>query len=71
LLLQLNLKTGDGRRIEGARLAYREAEEGETIYTKKTAERNLILTSMIGLENPPRPEVADAIQKCRRANGSS
>jgi hypothetical protein len=33
---------------------------------KKTAETNLIFTSMIGLENPPRPEVAGARQKCRR-----
>jgi sodium/potassium-transporting ATPase subunit alpha len=55
----------EGLRVLG--FAYREAEEGETIDTKETAERDLILTGMIGLQDPPRPEVAGAIQKCREA----
>jgi hypothetical protein len=65
LLLQLNLKTGDGRRIAGTRLCLPGSRRRRNHIHKKTAEGNLILTSMIGLENPLRPEVADAIQKCR------
>ncbi len=55
---------------EGLRVlafAYREAEEGEIIDAVEKAERDLILTGMIGLQDPPRPEVAGAITKCREA----
>jgi sodium/potassium-transporting ATPase subunit alpha len=55
---------------EGLRVlafAYRETGEGEPIDEKETMERNLILTGMIGLQDPPRPEVAGAIRKCREA----
>jgi sodium/potassium-transporting ATPase subunit alpha len=55
----------EGLRVLG--FAYREAGEGETIDARETAERDLILTGMIGLQDPPRPEVAGAIQKCREA----
>jgi sodium/potassium-transporting ATPase subunit alpha len=55
---------------EGLRVlafAYRSIEEGETTESKETAERDLILSGMIGLEDPPRPEVEEAIQRCREA----
>lgn len=44
--------------------AYREVNEG---YDKDTLETNLILSGIVGLEDPPRPEVPDAIRKCREA----
>ncbi|KAF0146187.1 MAG: Ca2+-transporting ATPase [Nitrospirae bacterium] len=47
--------------------AYREVEIGEVIASKEDAERELIFMGFIGLEDPPRPEVAGAIQKCREA----
>ncbi|MBI5203992.1 MAG: cation-transporting P-type ATPase [Nitrospirae bacterium] len=47
--------------------AYREVKSGEVIANKEEAERDLIFMGFIGLEDPPRPEVAGAIQKCREA----
>lgn len=36
-------------------------------YDNATAEQELILTALVGLEDPPRPEVAAAIAKCHAA----
>ncbi|MDO9288772.1 MAG: cation-transporting P-type ATPase [Thermodesulfovibrionales bacterium] len=47
--------------------AYREVKSGEVIANKEEAERDMIFIGFIGLEDPPRPEVAEAIQKCREA----
>lgn len=44
--------------------AYREVDDG---YDKDTLEANLVLSGIVGLEDPPRPEVPDAIRKCREA----
>ena len=55
---------------EGLRVlafGYREVTKDERLTVKEDAERDIILTGMIGLEDPPRPEVAGAIQKCREA----
>jgi calcium-translocating P-type ATPase len=52
---------------EGLRIlafAWRELKEGHDISSE---ERNLILSGLVGLEDPPRPEVPDAIQKCHDA----
>ena len=43
------------------------SKEGEVIANKEEAERDMIFMGFIGLEDPPRPEVAGAIQKCREA----
>lgn len=54
---------------EGLRVlafGYREVPD-ELIISKEDAEKELVLTGMIGLEDPPRPEVAEAISKCREA----
>ena len=45
-------------------LAWRKLPEG---FDLANAETELILAGLIGLEDPPRPEVADALQKCRDA----
>ncbi len=47
--------------------AYRDVGPGERITSKEDAEREMIFTGLIGLEDPPRPEVAGAITKCRDA----
>lgn len=52
---------------EGLRIlafAYRLLPEN---YDNATAEQTLILTALVGLEDPPRPEVAAAIAKCHAA----
>jgi calcium-translocating P-type ATPase len=44
--------------------AWRELPEG---FELVNAEAEMTLAGLIGLEDPPRPEVADALQKCRDA----
>lgn len=46
---------------------YREIESDEDVTSRERAESGLVLTGLIGLEDPPRPEVPGAIQKCREA----
>ncbi|MEW6416716.1 MAG: cation-transporting P-type ATPase [Nitrospirota bacterium] len=55
---------------EGLRVlafAYREVVDGEGITNIEDVERNMIFLGLIGLEDPPRPEVPEAIKKCREA----
>ena len=55
---------------EGLRVlafGYREIANDEHIISKEEAERELVLTGMIGIEDPPRPEVPEAISKCKDA----
>lgn len=52
---------------EGLRIlafAYRRLPDN---YDNNTAEQELVLTALVGLEDPPRPEVAAAIAKCHAA----
>jgi magnesium-transporting ATPase (P-type) len=55
---------------EGLRVlafGFREIGEDEQIEAKEDAEQGIVLTGMIGLADPPRPEVAEAIKRCREA----
>jgi sodium/potassium-transporting ATPase subunit alpha len=55
---------------EGLRVlafAYREVKSGEEIANVEGAERIMVFLGLIGLEDPPRPEVPEAIKKCREA----
>jgi sodium/potassium-transporting ATPase subunit alpha len=47
--------------------SYRAARTGEEFPNKEMAERDMVFAGLIGLEDPPRPEVAPAIAKCRKA----
>jgi calcium-translocating P-type ATPase len=57
-----NLLAEEGLRVLA--LAYRPLAEA---YDRLHLEEELILTGLVGLEDPPRPEVPDAIQKCKAA----
>jgi sodium/potassium-transporting ATPase subunit alpha len=55
---------------EGLRVlafAYREVVDGEDITSMEDVERNMVFLGLIGLEDPPRLEVPEAIKKCREA----
>jgi len=55
---------------EGLRVlafAYKEVKTDEEIIRMDDAEKDMIFLGLIGLEDPPRPEVPDAIKKCREA----
>ena len=55
---------------EGLRVlafAFREIKSDEEIKSNEEAERGMVFLGLIGLEDPPRPEVPDAIKKCREA----
>lgn len=48
-------------------IAYRDMEKNETIKDEKQAERGLIFLGLMGMFDPPRPEVKEAIRQCREA----
>jgi magnesium-transporting ATPase (P-type) len=62
--LTLENMARDGLRVLA--FAWRELEDGHHDDGAKM-ERNLTLCGMVGLDDPPRPEVRDAIGKCRDA----
>ncbi len=47
--------------------AEREVLPGEDLSSMNAAERDMVFAGFIGLEDPPRPEVPDALRKCREA----
>ncbi|HEY6010399.1 MAG TPA: cation-transporting P-type ATPase [Nitrospirota bacterium] len=47
--------------------SYRPVKTGEQVLRKEEAEHGMIFAGLIGLEDAPRPEVAQAIAKCRQA----
>jgi sodium/potassium-transporting ATPase subunit alpha len=54
-----------GLRVLG--FAYREKAPGARLQDREDAEQDMIFTGLVGLEDPPRPEVARAIEMCRKA----
>ncbi|MGR8952604.1 MAG: cation-translocating P-type ATPase, partial [Gammaproteobacteria bacterium] len=53
-----------GKGLRVLAFAWRELEDG---HDHAHIERDLILGGMVGLEDPPRPEVREAMSKCREA----
>ena len=47
--------------------AEREPQPGEDLSGKETVERDMVFDGFIGLADPPRPEVPEALRKCREA----
>ena len=47
--------------------AEREVPAGEDVSSVGAAEREMVFAGFIGLEDPPRPEVPEALRKCREA----
>ncbi|TLS49926.1 calcium-translocating P-type ATPase, SERCA-type [Paenibacillus antri] len=56
---------GDALRVLG--LAYRDLKPNETADSAEEAERGLVFAGLTGMIDPPRKEVREAIQKCRKA----
>jgi len=52
-----------GKGLRALAFAYKEIEE----IKKDEVESDMVFTGLIGLEDPPRPEVPEAISKCRDA----
>jgi calcium-translocating P-type ATPase len=61
-LLAQEALAGEGLRVLA--VAYRAVPEG---YDRDRLEEGLTLTGLVGLEDPPRPEVPAAIERCREA----
>jgi sodium/potassium-transporting ATPase subunit alpha len=57
--------TGEGLRVLA--FAYRKVKDGEEFTKVEDAEKEMVFLGLIGLEDPPRPEVPEAIRKCREA----
>jgi calcium-translocating P-type ATPase len=65
LLAAENEMTGGGLRVLA--FAHGAADSGATDDGQPADERNLILSGLVGLEDPPRPEVPEAIARCAAA----
>ncbi|HWR55899.1 MAG TPA: heavy metal translocating P-type ATPase [Negativicutes bacterium] len=55
-----------GQALRVLAVAYKQLETG-TEYPDEGLEQNLVLGGLLGMIDPPRPEVPAAIEKCRRA----
>lgn len=56
---------GQGLRILA--MAYRDLPNDFTDYTPETVEKDMIFLGMVAMQDPPRPEVHDAVEQCHRA----
>jgi sodium/potassium-transporting ATPase subunit alpha len=64
------LKVSDGMAAAGLRVlgfAYKELASAATVLDPELLERDLTFAGLVGIMDPPRPEVAEAIQRCHAA----
>ncbi|PJF37917.1 MAG: ATPase, partial [Phototrophicales bacterium] len=54
-----------GQALRVLALAYRAMDSNESV--DETTEKDLVFVGLVGMMDPPRPEVKDAIAKCRTA----
>ena len=57
--------TDEGLRVLA--FAYKKVKSGEVTERMEDAEKDMVFLGLIGLEDPPRPEVPEAIRKCGEA----
>lgn len=65
ILDRLNAFTGSGLRVLG--LAHRELSEGAVPTAAEEIERDLTFVGLVAMIDPPRPEVPEAVERCKRA----
>ena len=65
LLERVNSMTTRGERVLA--LAFRELESDDQLSQAREAERDLTLLGLVGIDNPLRPEVPMAVQRCHTA----
>ena len=63
-LLALFQRAQDDMTEQGLRVLAFAHQEVAAGYQREDLERGMVLTALVGLADPPRPEVADAVQKC-------
>lgn len=56
-----------GKALRNLGFAYKDLKMGENIFSEDLAERNLTFIGIVGMIDPPRNEVKQAIQTCKRA----
>lgn len=56
-----------GQALRNLAIAYRKLSASEHVYTEEEAEQKLVFLGMLGMIDPPREEVKDAIKQCRDA----
>src|SRR4030042_3360482 len=57
--------TDEGLRVLA--FAHKEVKNGEVTERVEDAEKDMVFLGLMGLEDPPRPEVPEAIRKCGEA----
>jgi sodium/potassium-transporting ATPase subunit alpha len=65
ILDRLDAFTGSGLRVLG--LAYRDLPEGASPTAMEEIERDLTFVGLVAMIDPPRPEVPEAVERCKRA----
>ncbi|MBO8171107.1 MAG: calcium-transporting P-type ATPase, PMR1-type [Bacillaceae bacterium] len=56
-----------GKALRNLAVAYRDLAAGEQVKSERDAERNLVFVGLMGMIDPPRREVREAIAHCRQA----
>jgi Ca2+-transporting ATPase len=56
-----------GMALRNLAIAYREVRGAEALFNEAQAERNLVFVGLLGMIDPPREEVKQAITECKRA----
>ncbi|MCL4384769.1 MAG: cation-translocating P-type ATPase [Cyanobacteria bacterium] len=66
--IEVQNKLMANKALRNLAFAFKFAEELPDVKNIIHEEHNLIFCGLVGMIDPPRPEVSDAIEKCRRAN---